>query len=121
MTEIRNIGPKGCKRRINQGCMILVFSAGYLAFLLVTGAGALLWVPLLITTFTGMVCLLQAVEKTCVLLAAQGIEMVNDSNAEKVKDNLIAKKLRDKSTRLLVKAVMLTSLVLIFYFMVPKR
>ncbi len=121
MTEIKNIGPKGCKRRINMGCGILGFSAVYLVFLLVTHAGAFLWVPLLITTFTGLVYLLQAVEKTCIILAAQGIEMMNDGNRERVKDNEIARQLRNKSTRLLVKAVMLTSLLVIFYFLVPKQ
>lgn len=121
MSEIRNIGPKGCKRRVNLGVGILAFSAAYLAFLWMTRAGALLWVPLLITTFTGLVCLLQAIEKTCILLAATGVHMNDDLKQEKVQDNEIARKLRDKSTRLLVKAVMLTSLLLVFYFLVPKQ
>lgn len=120
MSEIRNIGPKGCQRRVKQSCAILGLSAVYLIFLLITKAGAFLWIPLLITTFTGMVYLLQAVEKTCIILAAQGIQMVDDQNRDKVQDNEIARQLRNKSTRLLVKALILTSLLLIFYFLVPK-
>ena len=95
MSEIRNIGPKGCKRRIKVSCGILGFSGVYLVFLLITRGSALLWIPLLITTFIGFIYLLQAVEKTCIILAAQGIEVMNDSNRERVKDNEIARKLRN--------------------------
>ena len=120
MNEIRNIGPKGCKRRINIGSGILVFSAVYLGILLITKGSAIYWVPLLLSTFTGLVYLLQAVEKTCIILAANGVQMNDDMKQEKIQDNEIARKLRNKSTRLLVKAVMLTLLLLVFYFLVPK-
>ena len=115
-----NIGPKGCKRRIRQGSGIFIFSAVYLVILLILRPSAFFWLPVLISTFIGMLCLLQAMEKTCIVLAAQGIEMMDDSNRQKIQNNEIARKLRDKSTRLVVKAVMLTSLLAVFYFLVPK-
>ncbi len=120
MEEVRNIGPKGCTRRIRIGSAALLFSAVYLAVLIITRPNAFFWLPVLISTFIGLVSLLQAIEKTCISLAAQGFQMIDDSTRAKITDEAVAKKLRHKSTRLLIKAVVLTSLLIIFYFLVPK-
>jgi hypothetical protein len=121
MADVRNIGPKGCKRRMRIGTGILIFSAIYLAVLMITRAPAILWIGVLISTFVGLVCLLQAVEKTCIILAAQGVIMVDDLSKVPVVEPVLSKKLKNKSVRLMVKAVLLTSLLFIFYFLVPKN
>lgn len=120
MSEVRNIGPKGCRRRIRTGSVILGCSAVYLGILMVTRPSAFFWLPVLVSTFVGLVYFLQAVEQTCIVLAAEGVQIMDDQNRAKIADNELARKLRVKSTRLLIKAVILTSLLLIFYFLVPK-
>lgn len=118
--SVHNIGPKGCRRRIRQGSAIFIFSAVYLAILLILRPPAFFWLPVLISTFVGLLCLLQAMEKTCIVLAAKGVEMMDDSNRQRIQDNEIARKLRSKSTRLVIKAVMMWACMIVFYILVPK-
>ncbi len=115
-----NIGPKGCKRRIRIGGFILICSLVYLIVLLIERYEAFFWIPLLISTFVGLVYMMQAVEKTCIILAANGFQKLDDETSEQIRDNELARRLRVKSTRLLVKCVMITSLLGVFYLLVPK-
>lgn len=119
--QAQNIGPKGCRRRIRTGTAILTASGVYLLLLLIFRAGMIFWVPVLVSTFIGLIYFLQAVEKTCILLAKDGVHLLDDTNKQKIQDNELARALRDKSTRLVVKAVLLTSLLFLFYFLVPKN
>lgn len=119
--KVRNIGPKGCKRRVMQGETLLIFSFFYLIVVWMLKAPAIWWVPVLVTTFAGILAVLQAIEKTCIFMAAQGIQMLDDSNKHMVRDNDLARALRDKSTKLVVKALLLTALFYGFYKLVPKN
>jgi hypothetical protein len=121
MAQTHNIGPKGCKRRIRVGTGLLAFSGIYVLVLMTLKPKPIWWIFALISTFTGLVYLLQAIEKTCIILARDGVHLLDDKNRAAVQDNELARALRKKSVRLLVKAGLLTSLLVVFYFLVPKN
>jgi hypothetical protein len=103
---IENIGPKQCRRRLILGVFMLGLTIVFLGIMIIVDMGRLWRIFLLIPFTMSTLGFLQAKEKTCVALAAQGWRNLDHGNERIPNDNLI-RQLRHKSRRISLNAFLL--------------
>jgi len=100
-THFPNIGPRGRRRRLMLGTALAVLSAGIAAYFNLSHAPLLLKVWLFPPIFMATLCLIQAREKTCAVLATAGYKNMDDGE-EKIEDVEIAKALRARGRKIFI-------------------
>ena len=119
--KILNIGPKQCRKRMDIGVGFLGFSGIYLAMLLLFKLPFGWWILLFFTSFVGLLGIFQALEKTCVFLAAKGQAALDeDGSEEPVTDPILAKQLRKRGNRIMVKIAMIAAMFTLICYFIPK-
>ena len=105
-----NIGPKGRRFRFIAGALIYLLTYAAALFLIFEnyhrGFRALLFLPF----FVGTLCLLQARNRTCVVLAARGSQDM-DTGPERVQNPSELKALWLKARRILLYSALFSSVV----------
>jgi hypothetical protein len=121
METLTNIGPDECRKRLTWGIGFLAFSLFYFAALVQFRLGQFWWLGLFLTAFIGVLGILQALEKTCVALAAGGYCIPGPGGRKtKILDGAQVRGLRRKGTRVLINAVVLGLLFVFLAKMVPR-
>ena len=112
-----NIGPRGRRKRFVMGMALLVLTAVLIPAVLSAGLGRPWRLVLFLPAFFGMLCVIQARQKTCALLAVRGLRDM-DGGEGKVRDAGIARRLRDRGRTILIQsavaALVVTALAFIF-------
>ena len=117
LSDAINIGPREQRKRRLLGIVALTIGTGLAFVLVVTGAPrwsrAIVFLPIWIAGLG----LMQAREKTCLALAARGTCNM-DAGEERLRDQNLIDKLRDKARRInrraMITAVAITLLALAF-------
>lgn len=112
---IINIGPEGRKRRVFQGTTLLILSAAITVYFYISHAAASLRFWLFFPLYFSALCLVQAREKTCAILAITGKKDM-DEGEEKIKDAEIAEALRMRGRKIMIQSAFLALTITLILF-----
>jgi hypothetical protein len=107
---IPNIGPRERRRRLVGGVGLFALGAIAAALLLTFGAGRAWRTLLFLPLWGGALGLLQVREKTCVALAARGLQNM-DGGDEAIDDPLVLAQMRRQARRVHTRAALLAVIV----------
>lgn len=117
-----NIGPRGRRRRLIMGMIVLGFAFLFSWILKAAGAGGLFNLFLFPLFYLGMIGVIQARQKTCALLAVQGLRDM-DTGEGKIQDPEVACELRRRGRDIFIQSALwaagLAALTLIFPLIFP--
>lgn len=100
-----NIGKKGQRRRFYSGMFLLALTLVVTTYLRAFAVPPAFWILLFIPYFASLLCLFQARAKTCVVLAFQNRQNL-DQGSEPVKDSSAAQAIRQLAGKVAAKAAL---------------
>jgi hypothetical protein len=112
-----NIGPSGRRRRYVMGTALLLLTAVLIPVILTAGLGRPWRLILFLPAFLGMLCVIQAREKTCAVLAEFGMRDM-DSGQCRIDNTALAQGLKSRGRAILIKSALLAALLAVLFFMV---